>query len=142
MMGAARHLRENFMRPAIRAILLFSLLWIVPSHTQVTTATFYALVTDASDAVVPGATVVLREERTGATRSQMTSSEGGCAFTFVPIGTYSVTVNAQGFKTLAVSGLTLDAGQNERRRMTLEVGNVVERVLVNAEAPLVNTVSA
>ena len=82
------------------------------SRAQVTTATFHAIVTDPSDALVANATVTLRKQRTGAGSEKVTDPSGECAFTFVPIG---LSIKATGFKTVTVSGLTPDAGQNVRR---------------------------
>ncbi len=127
---------------SIHLLLALLLLWVGEGYAQVTTATFYTIITDPSDAVVADATVTLREERTRVANEKVTDPSGECAFTFVPIGIYTVTIKATGFKTLTVSGLTLDGGQNVRRKFVLEVGEIAEKVDVTAEAPLVNTVSA
>jgi len=122
--------------------LAFLVVLVERSNAQVTTATLYAIVVDPSDAVIANATVTLREAGTGATTEQISDASGECAFTFVPIGQYTVSIRVTGFKELTVSGLTLNAGQNVRRKFMLEVGEVSEKVDVTAEAPLVNMVSA
>ncbi len=112
------------------------------SFAQVTTATLHTEITDSSGAVVPDAKVTLAEERTGVTRSQVASERGESVFSFVPIGVYTVTVGAPGFKTSSVSQLQLSAGQQLQRTFVLEIGNVTDTVSVTAELPLVNTVTA
>jgi len=118
------------------------IIWVGRTAAQVNTATLYTIVTDHTEAVIANASINLREERTGIARTQASDAAGESAFTFVPIGTYTLSISSPGFKTLAVSGLTLGAGQNERRNFVLEIGSISDKVTVTAETPLVNTVSA
>jgi hypothetical protein len=108
---------------------------------QVTTATVYVIVTDTSAGVVPQSTAVLTEQNTGAVRRQTCDENGECKFTFLSPGLYTASIGASGFKTLEVSGLKVDAGENIRRTFALPVGDIVEKVSVAGEAPIVNTVS-
>lgn len=109
---------------------------------QITTATLYGTVSDSSGAVVPGASVVFTHEQTGAAQSKTTSSTGEFAFDFLRVGSYSIRIEAAGFKTFVSPGIQLVAGQVDRRNFTLEVGSVSETVNVEANTQLVNTVSA
>jgi outer membrane receptor protein involved in Fe transport len=74
--------------------------------------------------------------------TQTTSERGDFTFTFVPVGVYTVRIEAQGFKTHTTTGITLTAGQQARQAFTVELGSVAETVTVEGVAPLVNTVSA
>src|SRR5260370_29845084 len=78
---------------------------------QVTTATFYGIVTDASGATVPGASATLTEQNTGSVTSKNTDGAGEFAFDFVHVGTYTLRIEAKGFKTLLFGGVSFNAGQ-------------------------------
>src|SRR5256885_1316593 len=103
------------------SVLVALLILSAQGSAPITTATLYAAVKDSSDAAVPNATIRLQEERTGVARSQVTDIVGESAFTFVAIGNYTLVISAPGFKTLTVSGLKLDAGQNESRKFVLDI---------------------
>ncbi len=109
---------------------------------QVTTATLSGTVTDPSGASAPGATVTLTHEQTAAVATKVTGGDGNFQFDFVRVGTYTVFIEARGFKRYEVKGIELTAGQNVRQTHALQVGDVAETVQVTAEVALVNTVSA
>jgi hypothetical protein len=124
----------------------FGLVWILLTSAvllgQVTTATFYGIVTDTTGGVIPGATATLTNIGTGATLTRQTDASGEFGFTFLAVGTYRLRIEAAGFKALEGRDIVLGAAQNIRRSYTLEVGEVTETVEVTATTPLVNTVSA
>ena len=109
---------------------------------QVTTATVYGNVTDGSGAQIPSAPVVIVNEETGSTQTATTNRTGEFTFTFLPVGRYSLTITATGFKEQTESGIELTAGQRVRRTYALEIGSLTEKVTVTAGKPLVNTVNA
>jgi hypothetical protein len=109
---------------------------------QVTTATFYGIVVDSTGASIAGAVANLVNEGTQASLQQATSSTGEFVFNFVPVGVYTLRIQANGFKTSVQSGLRLSAGENLRRTFPLDLGAVTESVEVSAQTPMVNTVSA
>jgi outer membrane receptor protein involved in Fe transport len=108
---------------------------------QANTATVYGTVTDTSGAVVPRANVTLTRQDTGQTNTKVTEESGDFGFTFVPVGVYTLRIDAPGFKSHISKGIELTAGQQVRQSFTLEVGAVNETVNVEAITPLVNTVS-
>src|SRR5215813_6727747 len=126
------------------ALLCTGLLLLAPSGSwsQANSATFHGTVGDPTGAVVPGVTVTLTNQNTGAAMSQTTKERGDFTFTFVPAGVYTVRIEAPGFKTHTTTGITLSAGQQARQTFTVELGSVAETVTVEGAAPLVNTVSA
>lgn len=126
----------------IRKAILLAVLCGVEAVAQVTTATFYGTVTDPSGAVVSGAEVTLTNEATQLTQRQVTTSDGDFVFNFAPVGTYTLRIQAAGFKASLQRGIQLSAGESVRLRFGLELGAVAETVEVNADAPLLNTVSA
>ncbi len=91
---------------------------------------------------VTRATVTLTNQNTQATMVQTTDTNGDFAFTFIPVGVYTLRIEATGFKTHTSTGITLSAGQQARQTFTVQLGSVTETVTVEGGAPLVNTVSA
>jgi hypothetical protein len=68
------------------------------ARAQETTGAITATVHDASGAVVPGASITIKNEDTGATRSLITNDHGTFATTLLPVGSYEITVEKPGFK--------------------------------------------
>lgn len=117
---------------------------VVPASSasaQVTTATFYGIVNDASGAALPGATVTLRHDETGGVSTKVTDGSGEFVFGFVPVGLYTLKIELSGFKTSESRGLALSAGQNVRVTYVLELGRLEETVTVAGVSPLVNSVA-
>jgi hypothetical protein len=121
---------------------MFLLLAVVsPGVAQVTTATFYGMVTDSSQAVLPGASITMANQGTGSSSNKLTDEKGEFAFTFLPPGKYTLKIEMPGFKGYVSSDFELGAAQSVRRTFALDVGAVAEQVTVTSEAPLVNTVA-
>ena len=112
-----------------------------PARAQVTTATVYGIVTDASGAALPGATVTMRHEETGRVSTKTTDGSGEFVFGFVLVGRYTLKIELSGFKTYESRDLELSAGQSVRRTHVLELGRVQETVTVSGDSMLVNTVA-
>jgi outer membrane receptor protein involved in Fe transport len=72
---------------------------------------------------------------------KVTEQSGDFGFTFIPVGVYTLRIDAQGFKSYVSKGISLTAGQQLRQSYTLELGAVTETVNVEGAATLVNTVS-
>jgi outer membrane receptor protein involved in Fe transport len=111
-------------------------------RAQVTTATFYGIVTDPTGAVIPNAAVTLTQEETGTSTSKVADSDGEFVFDFLHVGAYTLEIKAAGFKAYAAGGITLTASQRFRGTFKLEVGNVAETVNVEAQSTQLNAVSA
>jgi len=120
---------------------MISLLLICPATVlaQRTTATIYGSVTDATGAVVPNAQITVTEEATGIGRNAKADDHGDFTFAFLPVGTYTVAVEANGFKTFSRTGIRLEAGQEVKLAVPLEVGAMAEKVTVSAESALLET---
>src|SRR5438309_1841546 len=84
----------------------------VPGSAQRTTATFAGIVTDPSGAVLPGAEVQLVSEGTNAVLSKLTNETGEFLFDYVPVGTYTLKIAMQGFKSYESRSIPLGAAQN------------------------------
>jgi outer membrane receptor protein involved in Fe transport len=109
---------------------------------QVTTATFYGVVRDPSGAIIPGGLVTLIRDSTQTSRQQQIDATGEFAFQFLAVGSYTLRIEAPGFKTFESRGLELRAAQQARQSFVLELGNVTERIVVKEQTPLVNAVTA
>ena len=96
-------------------------------------------VTDPSGAVVPGATVIATNTATGVKYPTKTTATGDYFLPQLPVGTYSIAVSAQNFKTFAAIGIVLTIGQEYVEPVKLEVGNASETLEVAADAVQVNT---
>jgi carboxypeptidase family protein len=103
------------------------------------TATVTGNVKDASGAVVPGATITVKNLESGLTRTAETDANGNYNVPSLPVGQYEVDAGKPGFKQQVRRGITLVVAQQAVVNLTLEVGNVEQQVTVMAEAPLVNT---
>jgi hypothetical protein len=105
-----------------------------PSAAQVTTATVYGLVTDATGAVLPGTGVTLTDESTAAVFTGVTNARGEVAFPFLPVGQYTLTADLSGFTRHEQRGLALSAGQTLRLAIPLSVAGLTDTVRVTAGA--------
>jgi Carboxypeptidase regulatory-like domain/TonB dependent receptor len=123
------------------ALLLVLVAWLhaQPSFGQTTTSMVQGTVRDPSHAVLPGATVTLRELSTGLVRTATTDRTGRYVLSLVPAGSYELTVELAGFKTLKREGLRFEIGQEPTIDATLEVSTVAETVTVRGDSPLVTT---
>src|SRR6266480_3906012 len=126
-----------------RWVSLFALVLALPVATraQVTTADIVGRVTDATGAVLPGATVTIENVGTHDIRTLPTNASGDYVFTLLPIGTYTVKIELQGFGTQN-SRVPLSAGDRARVDAKLQLGAVTESITVTAESPLVQTDSS
>ena len=99
-------------------------------------------VTDNSGSVIAGAKVTAKNLDTNLVRSEQTDASGQYSFTLLPVGHYSVTVEAIGFKTFSNALLVLATGDRQRVDAFMQVGDVSESVQVAAEAVELQTDSS
>src|SRR5437867_5834064 len=82
-------------------VIVFAAVFTAPSATgQTTTATLQGVVRDPHHAVLPGASVTLRDSNTGFVRTTTTDGAGAYVLSYVPAGIYELTIELSGFKTL------------------------------------------
>jgi hypothetical protein len=103
--------------------------------------TITGTVTDPSGLVVPGATVEAANIQTGARYTAASTNAGNYAIPNLPVGTYTFSAKADGFKTYTHTNLSIAAGQILREDVTLQVGSAAESVTVSAESSLLKTES-
>src|SRR5689334_18249657 len=118
-------------------------LWLLSAvafgQSEVGGATINGTVTDQSGAAVPNAKVTISSPAIGLTRSTETSDVGLYSFPRLPVGTYDLTVDAQGFKTTKRTSIPLQVGAVATIDLRLELGAAQETVSVTADAPVVET---
>ena len=101
-------------------------------------ATITGLVLDTSGGAVPAAAVTIIDESTGMKAVVSSTSTGNYTTPPLVLGTYTVQVEKQGFKTYVRSGILLTAGANYRQDATLEVGAVTQTIEVKAASEMIN----
>jgi hypothetical protein len=116
------------------------LLAAVPCFAQRSTATIRGTVTDPTKAVIEGSKVTATNVVTGFSRTVTTNSAGIYILTELPVGTYTVTAEAQGFKTLTKTGMEVNVGDVRVSNFQLETGTIAETVSVVANTLAVKTV--
>jgi outer membrane receptor for ferrienterochelin and colicin len=123
------------------AILILSLLLVpsIPAQTQITSGRIQGTVADERGAVVPGATVEVKNLDTNFSRTMQTDEEGRFTALALPPGNYSVTVSKQGFATTVLERAALTVGQALSIPFSLKISSVEERVTITA-TPTVDTV--
>ena len=126
----------------IASLLLLYVSLAIQGSAQVNTASLTGQVTDTAGAVIPNASVTVKNKATAAERSTTTDSSGYYTFASLPVGIYSVTIELQGFKRAVHEAVSLEIGQKARLDTLLEVGAVSESVIVATSPPLLTTQEA
>jgi hypothetical protein len=113
------------------------------AYGQVTSASLTGNVTDPSGAAVAGATVTVTNIDTNLTQSIKTDSVGTYLIRPLPIGNYTLTIEAAGFARYLQKGIVLTVGLAATQDVRLKVGaGKAETISVTADAELINTSSA
>jgi Carboxypeptidase regulatory-like domain/TonB dependent receptor len=105
------------------------------------TGSISGTVTDATGRVIPGAAVGALNVKTGFKISVQTNAEGFYSFPALPIGHYTIQIQAKGFSQFEEAGLVLDVNTALRVDATLQVGATSEKINVLATAAQVDTQS-
>ncbi|HMD43377.1 MAG TPA: TonB-dependent receptor [Candidatus Acidoferrum sp.] len=109
-----------------------------PTLAQQTLGGITGTVTDASGGAVADSEVTLVGEGTGLTRVQKTNNVGTYEFVSLPIGTYSLTITHDGFQSLKIPSIPVQADRTATVNATLKVGQIGTTVTVEA-APLMDS---
>ena len=96
----------------------------------------------APDGAVAGATITVTDDQTGKERTATSNGDGTFEVPQLEFGSYSVKIAATGFKTFVVTKVKIDAGREYPLNAQLEVGQVVEQVVVTAGAEPINASNA
>ena len=117
------------------------LLRVPQAGAQSTGGRIRGTVTDQIGGTVAGAKVTLVNEGTNATREVQTSANGEYLFLEVPVGSYEVDVNQEGFKKSARKGIVLVLNEIATVDITLQVGSTIDTVQVTGAPPVIDTTS-
>ncbi len=98
-------------------------------------------ITDQSGAVVPGAAIEAVETATNASHKSITSSAGEFAFPDLPVGSYTISVTASGFKAEKIDKVPVSAGATYALPVKLSVASAGETVEVTADSLALDTVT-
>src|SRR5215467_6805026 len=112
------------------------------SFAQNTNGRIIGTVTDTQGAAIPGAKVRITNTGTNVASDTVTNDEGYFQVLQLPIGSYTVSVEHQGFAKTVTAETPLDINQSLRIDVHLKPGSVVETVQVAAESAQVETVNA
>jgi len=134
-------MKHPFFRLA--ASLSFVMLFSVLAYAQVSsTSSLSGTVTDPSGAVVPNATIVVKNNGTGAEFKAASASNGTFTVPALNAGIYSVSISAVGFKQAIVQGVQIEVGTPASVNVSLEVGSATESVVVQGGGEVLQTQSA
>jgi carboxypeptidase family protein/TonB-dependent receptor-like protein len=108
------------------------------AQSQAANGAIEGTVTDASGGVLPGVAVTITNVDTGTERTVVSNEKGMFRAPLLPLGTYKVVAELQGFKKFEQSGVKLSVGQTAVVNATMSVGTVSETITVVAESPMVD----
>src|SRR5438552_4091884 len=131
-------------RVARVVMMLLALLagWSCVLHAQgAGNASVLGTVTDSAGAVVPGASVQVKNIATGRVQEVPTDEQGRYTIANLPIGEYEAQASLAGFQTTVRRGITLIVGAQAIVDFSLQVGRTQETVSVESQVSQVDTVS-
>jgi hypothetical protein len=107
-------------------------------QSQAINGTIEGTIVDDQGAVLPGVTVTVTNIDTGDTRTVVTNESGLYRAPLLPLGTYRVSAELQGFRTYEQTGITITAGRTAVVDVKMTVGQLQETITVTADSPLVD----
>lgn len=119
---------------------LFVLSGVLLVHAQ--EAGLVGTVTDPSGAVVAGAAVTTQNIETNVERRVVSDDRGRYSVSPLAVGHYQLTVEAKGFRTLSVTDIYLTIGQKGVTDVTMQIGQVSEKVNVTDTSTLLQAEQA
>ena len=108
------------------------------AQTQITTGVIQGTIADQSGAVVPDASVEVRNADTNLTRRVSTDEAGRFSFLQLQPGPYALTVRKAGFANLVQENLTLTVGQAITLNLAMKVSSIDETITITA-SPAIDT---
>jgi hypothetical protein len=128
---------QSLLVAALIAVSLSASLW-----SQATTAKVVGTISDPSGASIPGARITIQNQQTGQARTANADGQGNFEFSFLPVGTYTLSVEAGGFQKAQISAFQLNVDQVSRIDVKLSLGQTTESIDVEAGAVLMQTENA
>jgi hypothetical protein len=103
------------------------------------TAQISGTVRDASGGVLPGVEVTATQTDSGISRNAVTNETGSYILSNLALGPYRLEAELPGFRTFVQTGIVLQVNSNPAINAVLEIGQVTEKIEVQANAALVET---
>jgi len=129
---------SKFLRLCFVSVLVFAFCAVAWAQGTVTGA-IGGSVTDPKGAVVPGATVTVKNNETGKEGTATSDGEGRFKVANLEPGTYNVNVNGGGFAAFTAEKVVVEVGRETSLDVPLGVQGSTNTVQVTAEAPVINT---
>lgn len=148
MQAISRRLRQrqccfpDIINPDVMKMILIVSMLVVAAFPQTPSGGVVGRVTDATGAVVPGASIKITNVETNIVQSGPSNRSGDFTILYLPPGQYLLNASAAGFRTYKRTQFTLAIDQTLRIDIPLEVGLASESVTVSDAPPLLNTESA
>jgi hypothetical protein len=142
-MNNLRGWSRSFRNARWAGLLLIAFFFLVCGNGRAqTTGTLLGTVSDQNGAVIPSASVHVTNADTGFSTTGLSNSEGSYLIPLLPIGHYSISVEAKGFQSFIRSGVFVPVAQNIRVDVKLEVGREAQTVSVVGNAINIDTTDA
>lgn len=100
---------------------------------QMNSAEISGTVKDSLGGVLPGATVVAEQAQTGLKFTARSNNAGQYVLAQLPIGVYTLRVNAPNFKQSALPGLEVHVGDILRHDFTVQLGDANQTIVIEAD---------
>ncbi|MDQ3633515.1 MAG: carboxypeptidase-like regulatory domain-containing protein [Acidobacteriota bacterium] len=110
------------------------------AFAQLTSSSLIGTVAGPDGGLVPGATVVLKSNVTGTEVTRISSAEGAFRFPNLDVGSYTVTITAEGFKTFSANDIKIEVNKDFNLAAGLEIGAIGEVVNVTVGEEIINSV--
>ena len=131
-------LRPAWCRRSALIVALFSLSVPVTGYAQ-STASISGVVKDTAGSVLPGVTVVIKNDTSGVSQEVTTDAEGRYQASALGAGSFTVSASLTGFKTATAKSIRVAPGQPVNIPLTLEIGQLEETIIVTSSSELVNS---
>src|SRR5262245_8571633 len=123
-------------------VALFVFVFAGMAPAQEFTGNIVGRISDQSGALLPGVTVTLKSPAIQGVHTALTDETGNYRFILLPPGTFSVTYELPGFRTLIREGVIVQVGVTTTLNINMEVATVAETVTVTGQSPVVDVQNA
>ena len=132
-------MKRQVLLASLLAFCFFCFVSVHPAHGQAVYGSILGTVTDPQGAAVSGAKVTVTSATKNTSDQTTTNESGNYNVTHLIPDTYNISVEAQGFKTAQIKGISVSADFGAKVDATLEVGAVSQTVEVTGEVPQLMT---
>jgi hypothetical protein len=120
-------------------LLILSVNITASAQSQSTTGVIEGIVYDQSGAIIADANVTVKQKQTGLERTTRTDDNGRFRAVLLPLGTYTMEIQKQGFARHIQENVELSVGQTINLNITMQTAGATESVTVTTEPPVVET---